>query len=1096
VTASASADWLARGRNHRTQGRPVDALLCFRRAVREHAQGYDARFALAEVLWKLGRLPDAVANWRECVRIAPGHAAAHRALAEALLGLGDGAGAGACAARLLQLDPNDARARAIGAVASFASAPEASGPAVVEALGRDPAIATAAAIAGSLALALDARPSPQAAAVVDALAALDPGAERVAKMPALLLALVGERLAACSPGRAEALRAWIAAALARPWAAGDHDALRRIARVAASHVPELAAELSSHHAQLCLLAAAGAPALAWPRRTRGERLRVVALTVAGADGGADLAGALSALPNACFDVRTAELGGGGDGVREPRRIADMDADVLVDLAGLRAPAGVLLAQRPARAQITVETLGACNAAPLVDAVAPDAAALTAMLHAMHAALPAADAGMPEASGLEALWSAALDRHRQDDRAGARADYAKVLALQPEFAPAQLFLAAALREDGDIAAARAHLAAALAVAPDYVDARVAAIRAAIDAGAVADAEALATEGAARSTAPAPALLRAWGSARLAARDGAGAALRFEAALAREPQDGETHYNHGVALQMQRRNADAARAYQRALVFRPDLIAADFNLGIVFQAEGNRDAAIAAFRQVIEHDPRHAAAYKNLGEVLLAAGRFDEWRANFERFEAACPDALQVAVYALEVCQSFGEFGRLERYLEGLRQERFKAADEADLADALEQLLYLLLFFDVEPELLHRVAKTYDSTARRVYGEPMPRPAARRSGKLRVGYLSGDLRNHVMGKMIWQAVEHHDRERFELSFFSLSGERDDWTERFASIADRFESVTNLSEREAAERIAAADLDLLVDLATHTRGSRPGILARKPARVQLTHVASAGSVGLAAVDFKLTDRYADLAENQAWQLETLLPMDGCVYPYRHIEPSSGDGYRRERLGIGPDAVVIGAFVSPLKLSRRCLALWREALERIPRARLAFSPLHPKQSEMYLRLAAAGGIAHDRLVFVPQAGTDADNQARYRLVNFVLDPLPYGGANGTLEALDMGVPVVTLLGRRHAERTSYSMLENLGVADTVAASGREYVELAVRLATDHAFADAVRAKIRAGLAASPLTDMRSHARNLEAAYVEALRRTVPKVLDEAAAA
>ena len=107
-----------------------------------------------------------------------------------------------------------------------------------------------------------------------------------------------------------------------------------------------------------------------------------------------------------------------------------------------------------------------------------------------------------------------------------------------------------------------------------------------------------------------------------------------------------------------------------------------------------------------------------------------------------------------------------------------------------------------------------------------------------------------------------------------------------------------------------------------------------------------------------------------------------------------------------MIGAFVSGLKLSRRCLALWREVLERVPRAKLAFSPVNPGARALYCGSPRPRGIAAERLLFVPQGRDDAENQARYRLVDFVLDPMPYGGVNGTLEALDMGVPVVTLVG------------------------------------------------------------------------------------------
>jgi predicted O-linked N-acetylglucosamine transferase (SPINDLY family) len=218
--------------------------------------------------------------------------------------------------------------------------------------------------------------------------------------------------------------------------------------------------------------------------------------------------------------------------------------------------------------------------------------------------------------------------------------------------------------------------------------------------------------------------------------------------------------------------------------------------------------------------------------------------------------------------------------------------------------------------------------------------------------------------------------------------------------------------------------------------------------------------------------------------------VYPYRHIAPAADHPFHRAQQGIADDVVVIGAFVSGLKLSRRCLTLWRDVLACAPRAKLAFSPLAPALRSQFERLAAAVGIARDRLLFLPQGRNDAENQARYALVDFVLDPMPYGSANGTLEALDMGVPVVTLLGKRHGERTAYSILVNLGVTETVAAGGREYVEIAARLALEPVFMRDVRTRIREGLARSTLTDMPAHTRSLERAYVAALAAKAPEAL------
>jgi predicted O-linked N-acetylglucosamine transferase (SPINDLY family) len=764
------------------------------------------------------------------------------------------------------------------------------------------------------------------------------------------------------------------------------------------------------------------------------------------------------------------------GVDDARRVAALDADVLIDGAGLEAATGVLLAQRPARRILGLRSAGATNSVPLIDALA-SAEEVIAELRAWSVpATPAHDAAT-----LAQAWEGAVAAHQRGDRAQAEAGYARVLEWQPEHAPALYLQGMAARERGDAPLARDKFALALAAAPRYDEARIAALSAA---GAARDGAGIEALCAQVRPADSVALLRACGLAWLATGDGGRAASFFEAALAREPADGETHYNLGVALQTQHRFADAARAYQRALVCRPDLVAADFNLGVIFMALGNYDGAMRAFGTVVERNPHHVAAHKNLGEALLASGYIDEWLKRFRRFEQACPDALPLAVQALEACHYAADFNGLDRYLEGLRRERFEAANNAELLDALEQLLYLLLYFDVEPEMLHRMARTYDRVATHVYGEPIARPAQRKPGRLRIGYLSADLRNHVMGKMMWHALRHHDRERFDLRLYSLSPVRDEWTQRFIDIADAFTPLAELDDRTAVAAIDADDLDILVDLNTHTKGARPAILARRPARVQITHVASAGTTGLHAIDFKLTDRYADVPENQEHQIETLLPMEGCVYPYRRIAPAPAHGYRRAALGIADDAVVIGAFANPLKLSRRCLTLWRGVLERLPRARLAFSPLQPSLQEVYRRLGAAAGITADRIVFLPTGPDEATNQARYAVVDFVLDPVPFGGVNGTLEALDMHVPVITLLGKRHGERTSYSILANLGVTDTVAHTGREYVDLAVRLVEDRAFAADVKARIAAGLAGSPLTDMRAHARHLEAAYLEALAR------------
>ena len=891
-------------------------------------------------------------------------------------------------------------------------------------------------------------------------------------------------------------------AATRPYAGSDHESLRGIAHAAARAGAPEAAALVRSYAVLCTKTFVAPVPLLWPRRTAGHRLRVVALLPAEADKRVrHTIRTLVALPPETFDLMLATVGqkspdviaalGDAAGkiaelplrpdVTVAKALAIRDPDVLIEMNGLTAAVGPFLALKPARALWALTHSAAAHVPPLVDRTVADVEELVAALYTMGATGHLATECHVTAAVLGKAWEDGVRAHQRGDHFRARNAYGQVLAMQPEFAPAHYLSGILARDAGDFTGAHRAFATALSAAPDYTDARLAAARLATEQRDADTAVALCEEGLARAPENV-AILRALGHAHLARGDGASAAMAFERALVVDPNDGDTRYNLGVALQKRRSLPEAVRAYRQALAVEPGSIAAQFNLGVAYQESGANDAAIAAYEAVLRTDPRHVAAYANLGAVLLASGRLEALRENFRRFEATCPGALPLAVQALEVAQYQGDFGKVGRYLTGLARKEFVASDEIELVDCLEQLNYLLLFFDVEPKTVLDFSRMYDAAAKHVYGEPLPRSVRRKPGRLRIGYLSGDLRNHVMGKMMWQAVQHHDRSRFEINFYSLVHDADEWTERFRSAGDRFEVIADLSERVAALRIANDDLDVLVDLSTHTKGARPGILAFKPARVQITHVACAGGVGLSAVDFKLTDRYADVAASQAFQLETMLPMEGCVYPFRHVAPTTDHPFSRTRLEIPSTAIVIGAFITALKLSQRCLALWREVLDSIPHAKLAFSPFSPAMRESYLQITGAAGIPADRIVFVPQGRTEAENQSRYELVDFVLDPMPYGNVNGTLEALAMVVPVVTLVGARHGERTGYSMLVNLGVTDTIATSESEYVSVAVRLATDAAFMERVRAAIRGGLANSILTDMPRHTRALEAAYETAL--------------
>ncbi len=697
-------------------------------------------------------------------------------------------------------------------------------------------------------------------------------------------------------------------------------------------------------------------------------------------------------------------------------------------------------------------------------------------------IPSTALGKLSADEFRSLFQEGLRLHQAGQLPEAEQLYRQVLDDQPEHAPTLYMLGMLLRAQGNVGQARYCLEQAIERAPHYADAWAALGR--LDAGEGQHEAAVAAFASAIAARPgSPEILNDLGLAlsHLGRRDEAISTLREAVKL--KPSDSVSHFNLGVALQKTGELNQAVAEYSQAVMLQADHADACFNLGVALQDLGQREGAATYFGRVLELQPKNARAYRALGEAFLSAGKVELWLQNFQRFEQQCEPDLQLALYGLETCQYLGDRKKREAYLSGLLQQAYPARDLNDLLDGLSQLLFLLLYFDVDERQMLQLYQSYNLALQQAFPEPLALPEVRGPGKIRLGYLSADLRNHVMGKMIYQAVCRHDRSRFEIFFYSLSQVQDTWTEMFAAAGHKLVKLSGLDDVAAANLIARDELDILVDLSSHTQGASPGILRMKPARLQITHIASAGAVGCAGIDYKLTDHYADLPSAQAFLLETLLPMQGCVYPYRHIVPATDHGYDRTRLGLPANALTLAAFVTLLKLSTRCLSIWREVLERLPMAYLVFSPLSVEARPYYLKRISEAGIDAARIVFIPADGDESVNQARYSLIDISLDPLPYGGANGTLEALDMGVPVVTLCGKRHGERSSFSMLKNLGVTETIAQTGQEYVAIVERLATDRKFCDAVREKIRSGLVQSELVDMDGHTRKLEAAYLRALR-------------
>ncbi|MEQ1517733.1 MAG: tetratricopeptide repeat protein, partial [Usitatibacteraceae bacterium] len=559
----------------------------------------------------------------------------------------------------------------------------------------------------------------------------------------------------------------------------------------------------------------------------------------------------------------------------------------------------------------------------------------------------------------------------------------------------------------------------------------------------------------------------------------AAQLYQRTVQLNPQFAEGHNNLGNVRKVLEDNAGAEEAYRRAIALNPQLADATYNLGTMAQDRGDHLPAIELLRKSIAANEASVAAWDALYRSLMALKRIEDAIELFLAWERALPPSPELVAAGLALCRPMGNRELESRYLALALEWPF--ADFAPVQFA--PILGMLQYFDVTREQFLACYRRYDAAvaAKNLARIPLlPKRAA--DQRLRIGYLSGDFRRHVMGRWMLEVVSKHDRSRVSIFLISTCPPReyDAITAQFRTHADGFADISGLDDFAAAKSIAEADLDILVDLVGHTMAARPEIYAHRPARSIVTHLGYHGCLGLSAVDYKFTDRIADLPDAGNFQIERPYALDTCVFPFARLAPA--DGYPVP--GQNPELdgkFVFAAFTNDLKLSARCVALWKRVLDALPEAVLLFSPPSPSQNAGIERIMAAGGIAKSRLAFLNVPAQDALWRARYRLVHAALDTFPYAGGDTTLAALDMAVPVVTLRGERHSERVGASILTHLGIPELIANTEEEFVGIAVRLARDANFRGEIGTRISKAVGAS---DNTAYARALESAFVEIAAR------------
>ena len=614
--------------------------------------------------------------------------------------------------------------------------------------------------------------------------------------------------------------------------------------------------------------------------------------------------------------------------------------------------------------------------------------------------------------------------------------------------------------------------------------------------------------------------------------------LDAAIAIKPDDASCWYNRGLALRSLSRFADALDSLTRATALNPNHADAWKNRGLILAELGRSDEAMAAMEKALALNPddaeawkisgdvlqkqnqpqraltqydrcllinqRHAEAWHQRGMALYSLKRHREARESFDKALEIDPDHTQ-ALYRRGVTAWMGamDYDAAARDLEqALRLDpdcpyalgwllmirqyggdwRDFAVTAARIDDGVragkkvaEPFLYQAI--SQSPADLQACSVIYGADRYPAKAPLAPR-GPRRSGKLRIGYVSGEFRDQATAYLTAGLYECHDREKFEIIAFDNGWDDGSAVRRRLDAGiGKFVDISRLDDRQAAQAVLAEDIDILVNLNGYFGDHRMDVFAHRPAPIQVNYLGFPATLGAGYIDYLIADRIVIPEQERQFFTEQIvyLPHSYQVNDSRRGKPDAMPS--RAACGLPGEGFVFCNFNASYKLTPQAFAGWMRILRQVPESVLWLLEFHPRFSENIRRQAEAEDIPGSRIVFAPVVKQDI-HMARLALADLFLDALPYNAHTTASDALWAGVPLVTCKGSAFAGRVAASLLAAIGLPELVRETQNDYEVLAVRLAREKATLETIRRKLAQNRTNAPLFDTARFTRNIETAY------------------
>lgn len=520
------------------------------------------------------------------------------------------------------------------------------------------------------------------------------------------------------------------------------------------------------------------------------------------------------------------------------------------------------------------------------------------------------------------------------------------------------------------------------------------------------------------------------------------------------------------------AQAEACYQEALQFSPRNAIYYYNLGNAQRELGKAQQAAESYRQSIKLDPNDADTHNNLGNVLRELGELEQSIASYETALKINPNLHHAKVHWVHQKQHSCDWQNLTQSINEIRDlvQQVPSAQISPFAflampntTAKEQQLCSINWVNNRFQSYVNNRESFNFTYTK-----------NTKSTLKIGYFSADFRLHPLAFLISEMIELHDRTKFKIIAYSYGvNDQSPARKRLEQAFDTFNDVRALSEIDIAKKINADGIDILIDLTGFTQSSRSGLLALRPAQIQINWLGFPGSMGANFYDYMLSDAFITPESETENYTEKLILLSDCYQPNDTKRPI---GKRTSRLEnqLPETAFVFCSFNQSFKITPDVFAVWMRLLNNIPNSVLWLLDCNQWAKTNLIREANQQGVGANRLIFAPRTSI-ADHLARHPCADLFLDTLPYNAHTTASDALWMGLPILTCVGDAFAARVAGSLLTAAGLPELITYSLAEYEAKAIELAQHPAQLNALKNKLASQIKSAALFNTKSFTMNLE---------------------